>query len=69
MDSVMVKQSSKGKSTSIRADEQTIAAVRLAANELTAATGMILLSDAQRLAALVEHWNRTKRDAYGVHSN
>lgn len=69
MDSVMVKQSSKGKSTSIRADEQTIAAVRLAANELAAATGMILLSDAQRLAALIEHWNRTKRDAYGVHSN
>lgn len=69
MDSQMVKQLSKGKSTSIRADEPTIAAMRVAANELAAATGAILLSDAQRLAALVDHWNRTKRDAYGVRSN
>jgi len=55
-----------GRSTGIRANETTLAALRRAATELSAATGTLLMSDNDRLAALVAHWDLTKREYYAV---
>ncbi len=56
----------ENKSMHIRLAATTALAMRTAATELAAATGQPLMTDDQRLAALVDHWERTKGDAYGL---
>ncbi|MGV8953690.1 MAG: hypothetical protein ACOH2M_21510 [Cypionkella sp.] len=52
--------------TSTRIAADTLAALRYAASELAAATGVVPLSDNERVAAFIAHWNRTKADCYAV---
>lgn len=52
--------------TTIRIDRSTLDALRLAAAELETATRRVINTNDQAVAALVAHWDSTKRDAYAI---
>lgn len=49
----------------IRLHDSTVNALRIAASELVVATGHPINNDNDRVAALIDHWNRTKVEHYG----
>ncbi len=49
-----------GKDTMIRAQQDTLRALRMAAMELAITRQEIFASDDERIRALVDYWNRTK---------
>lgn len=51
------------RSTLIRANQSTIDAMRLAAGEIGATRQKFFMTDNDRLAALIEHWHKTKLTA------
>lgn len=49
------------KRTTLRANTSTVKKLRLSAMEIAIHNGLVFSSDDERISALVEYWNNTKR--------
>ena len=49
------------KQTTLRANTSTVKKLRLSAMEIAIHNGLVFNSDDERISALVEYWNKTKR--------